>query len=109
MAGLYATDPDANHGGKTGRLRTQMIYKYYSKGKQMTFEEFKTFYAETRSTSQIEPTDEDFVIACKRFKMEENQRINGPPLDMFVETIGTKKVTKILIRKNQKSVKKSEN
>ena len=88
MAGLYATDPDANHGGKTGRLRTQMIYKYYSKGQRMTYEEFKTFYAETRQTSQTEPTEEDFNLACMRFKMDENDRIQGPPVELFVETIG---------------------
>ena len=104
LAGLYATDPDANHGGKTGRLRTQMIYKYYSKDQKMTFEEFKTFYAETRSTSQIEPTDEDFKLACSRFKLPENERTNGPVVELFVDTIG-KKIPKIQQQKFQENSK----
>ena len=87
LVGLYATDPDANHGGKTGRLRTQMIYKYYAAGERMTVDEFKTFYTETRTTANQTPTDEDFFLACQKFKLDQPPT-NGPNADTFVETIG---------------------
>ena len=105
LCGLIATHVDLNHGGKTGRIRTSMIYRFFSKSNQMTYDEFSFFYKFTkcqaaaitagnakpggyRPRSDIDDfkiNEEDFEQTKFIFKLAENQ---GPTPHDFVDAIG---------------------
>ena len=115
LVGIYACHQELNHGGKAGRIRTTMIFKYYSDGSnQMTFDEFRFFYLSTKQLQglgsnpgsfqsktaifETEVNENDFKDTCFSFKMKDEE--NGPLQADFIETIGRLKFrgTSLLLR-----------
>jgi len=115
LVGIYACHQELNHGGKAGRIRTTMIFKYYSESSnQMTFDEFRFFYLSTKQLQglgsnpgsfqskttifETEVNENDFKDTCFSFKMKDEE--TGPLQADFIETIGRLKFrgTSLLLR-----------
>ena len=90
ICGLCATHMDQNHGSLSGKVRTKMMYKYYSENTEsMCMDEFKRFYCDTRNISSVEENFEDFKQTCNLFQIP--LRVAGPNREIFVDVIGKKR------------------
>ena len=106
LCGLIASHIDLNHGGRCGRIRTSMIYRFFAKSHQMSATEFRFFYKFTKSQqaatvagagkpggyrphAEIDAFDineDEFSETRAIFKIKNQE--SGPTHNDFVDAIG---------------------